>query len=90
MRLVLAEDHALLRDGLIRLLEAHGCAVVGDDGAGGANPAAGTGMLGVMRRLAAFDGTMTVSSPKGGPTLVTLEVPRDSSSPRTTPSSETA
>ena len=28
MRLVLAEDHALLRDGLIRLLEAHGCAVV--------------------------------------------------------------
>ena len=28
MRLVLAEDHALLRDGLIRLLEAHGCEVV--------------------------------------------------------------
>jgi hypothetical protein len=47
-------------------------------------------MRGVARRLAAFDGTMTVSSPKGGPTLVTLEVPCDSSSPRTTPSSETA
>ncbi len=28
MRLVIAEDNALLRDGLIRLLEAHGCAVV--------------------------------------------------------------
>ncbi len=28
MRLVLAEDHALLRDGLIRLFEAHGCVVV--------------------------------------------------------------
>ena len=67
--------------------------VVGDDGRGGADPDAGTGMRGVMRRLAAFDGTMAVSSPTGGPTLVTLEVPcvlsdqNDSSSPRTTPSS---
>ena len=48
---------------------------------------AGTGMLGVMRRLAAFDGTMRVSSPAGGPTVVTLEVPCVLSSPRTTPSS---
>jgi signal transduction histidine kinase len=64
--------------------------VVGDDGRGGADPAAGSGMRGVARRLAAFDGTMSVSSPKGGPTLVTLEVPCDSSSPRTTPSSGTA
>ena len=61
--------------------------VVADDGRGGADPRAGTGMLGVQRRLAAFDGTMTVSSPTGGPTEVTLEVPCDSSSPRTTPSS---
>lgn len=53
--------------------------VVGDDGRGGADPGSGTGsgtgMLGVMRRLAAFDGTMSVSSPAGGPTLITLEVP---------------
>jgi signal transduction histidine kinase len=63
-------------------------AVVGDDGRGGADPAHGTGMLGVMRRLAAFDGTMRVSSPAGGPTLVNLEVPCDLSSPKTTPSSE--
>jgi signal transduction histidine kinase len=66
-------------------------AVVGDDGRGGADPGSGTGMLGVMRRLAAFDGTMSVSSPIGGPTLITLEVPcvldSGSSSPRTTPSS---
>ncbi|WP_193609369.1 sensor domain-containing protein [Nocardioides lijunqiniae] len=62
-------------------------AVVGDDGSGGADPARGSGMLGVRRRLAAFDGTMTVSSPPRGPTLVTLEVPCDLSSPRTTPSS---
>lgn len=71
------------RDGLL-------VAVVGDDGRGGADPGAGTGMLGVMRRLAAFDGTMSVSSPVGGPTLITLEVPCDLSSPKTTPSSAPA
>jgi signal transduction histidine kinase len=64
--------------------------VVGDDGRGGADPAAGTGMRGVMRRLSAFDGTMRVSSPPGGPTLVMLEIPCALSSPRTTPSSGTA
>lgn len=69
-------------DGVIR-------AVVGDDGTGGADPDAGTGMRGVMRRLAAFDGTMRVSSPPQGPTLVTLELPCASSSPKTTPSSPT-
>jgi signal transduction histidine kinase len=64
--------------------------VVGDDGRGGADPMSGTGMRGVARRLAAFDGTMRVSSPTGGPTLVSLEVPCASSSPRTMPSSERA
>jgi signal transduction histidine kinase len=68
------------RDGRLR-------AVVGDDGRGGADPDRGSGMRGVMRRLAAFDGTMSVSSPAGGPTIVTLEVPCDLSSPKTTPSS---
>ncbi len=62
--------------------------VVGDDGRGGASVDSGTGMRGVMRRLAAFDGTMSVSSPDGGPTVVTLEVPCVLSSPKTTPSSE--
>jgi signal transduction histidine kinase len=57
---------------------------------GGADADRGTGMRGVMRRLAAFDGTMAVSSPAGGPTLVTLEVPCASSSPKTTRSSATA
>jgi signal transduction histidine kinase len=65
-------------------------AVVGDDGRGGADPAQGTGMRGVMRRLSAFDGTMRVSSPDRGPTLITLEVPCALSSPKTMPSSGTA
>ena len=62
-------------------------AVIGDDGAGGADPGGGTGMRGVAARLAAFDGRMWVSSPAGGPTLITLEVPCALSSPRTSPSS---
>jgi signal transduction histidine kinase len=62
---------------------------VGDDGQGGADPAAGTGLRGIERRLAAFDGTMTLSSPPGGPTIVTMELPCVSSSPKTMLSSET-
>ncbi|MDT0202282.1 histidine kinase [Nocardioides sp. AE5] len=48
--------------------------VVGDDGVGGANPN-GLGLTGVAKRLGAFDGTMELSSPPGGPTEVTMEVP---------------
>ena len=48
---------------------------VTDDGVGGADPAAGSGLVGVERRLAAFDGILTVSSPPGGPTIVVMEVP---------------
>jgi signal transduction histidine kinase len=50
-------------------------ATVADDGAGGADPARGTGLAGVERRLATFDGVLAVSSPPGGPTIVVLEVP---------------
>jgi signal transduction histidine kinase len=61
--------------------------VVRDDGRGGADPAAGGGLRGIERRLAAFDGTMSVDSPPGGPTTVTMELPCELSSPRTSPSS---
>jgi signal transduction histidine kinase len=50
-------------------------ATVSDDGHGGADPAAGTGLSGVERRLATFDGILAVSSPPGGPTIVAIEVP---------------
>jgi signal transduction histidine kinase len=55
-------------------------AEVTDDGAGGADPAGGTGLAGVERRLATFDGILAVSSPPGGPTIVVIEVPCASSS----------
>jgi signal transduction histidine kinase len=50
-------------------------AVVGDDGRGGAVVEPGGGLHGLERRLAAFDGTLLVTSPLGGPTVVYLEVP---------------
>ncbi|SDE53083.1 sensor histidine kinase [Glycomyces harbinensis] len=46
-----------------------------DDGRGGAVVAPGGGLDGVARRLSAFDGTLDVSSPEGGPTVVTMTIP---------------
>jgi signal transduction histidine kinase len=48
---------------------------VADDGHGGADPSDGTGLRGLQRRLAAFDGTLAIDSPPGGPTAITLELP---------------
>ncbi|WP_405754364.1 sensor histidine kinase [Streptomyces sp. NBC_00073] len=59
---------------------------VTDDGRGGADPARGTGLLGVRARLATFDGSLALHSPPGGPTTVTLEIPCASSLPKTSSS----
>ncbi|HEU5384662.1 MAG TPA: sensor histidine kinase [Streptosporangiaceae bacterium] len=56
---------------------------VGDDGRGGANPSEGTGLRGIERRLSAFDGILALSSPPGGPTVATMELPCELSSPKT-------
>lgn len=48
---------------------------VQDDGGGGADIAAGTGLQGVADRLSVVDGLLLVSSPPGGPTVVRLRVP---------------
>ncbi|MEV0568503.1 sensor histidine kinase [Dactylosporangium sp. NPDC050588] len=63
--------------------------VVTDDGVGGADPAGGSGLRGIERRLAAFDGTVTLSSPPSGPTVITMELPCALSLPKTMPSSGT-
>jgi signal transduction histidine kinase len=62
--------------------------VVRDDGRGGAGVVPGGGLDGVSRRLRAFDGSMEVASPEGGPTTVRMEIPCALSSQRTTPFSE--
>jgi signal transduction histidine kinase len=48
---------------------------VADDGTGGADPARGTGLSGLAQRAALVDGGLTIASPPGGPTKVTLELP---------------
>ncbi|WP_223206135.1 sensor histidine kinase [Streptomyces xanthii] len=57
---------------------------VTDDGHGGADPARGSGLAGIERRLATFDGVLAVHSPAGGPTQISMEVPCVLSSPKTT------
>ncbi|MFB9836833.1 sensor histidine kinase, partial [Actinoallomurus acaciae] len=72
------------RDGTL-LLE------IGDDGVGGADPAGGSGLIGLSDRLAVIGGALTLSSPPGGPTLLKVELPcpnpvvSASSSPKTAP-----
>jgi signal transduction histidine kinase len=47
---------------------------VTDDGPGGADPAGG-GLSGLRRRVEALDGSLFVTSPSGGPTVVRAEIP---------------
>jgi len=48
---------------------------VWDDGAGGARAIPGGGLAGLAGRVEALDGSLTVESPAGGPTLVHAEIP---------------
>jgi signal transduction histidine kinase len=55
--------------------------VVADNGSGGAAASgdnavgSGTGLTGLMQRAASVDGTLTIDSPRGGPTVITAELP---------------
>jgi signal transduction histidine kinase len=49
---------------------------VHDDGVGGIDPTKGTGIAGIRARVHAVDGSLTVSSPAGGPTTLVAEIPR--------------
>ncbi|MCX5339979.1 sensor histidine kinase [Streptomyces atratus] len=48
---------------------------IGDDGHGGADERAGSGLVGIRRRIAALDGTTRINSPTGGPTHIEVELP---------------
>jgi signal transduction histidine kinase len=48
---------------------------VSDDGAGGADPAGGTGLSGLAQRVRTVDGRIEIASPPGGPTRVTVTLP---------------
>jgi signal transduction histidine kinase len=77
--------HSEARSAWVRLSHSDGLLslVVGDDGRGGADPGEGSGLRGIERRLRAFDGTIQISSPCGGPTVVAMEVPCERSSRKT-------
>jgi signal transduction histidine kinase len=48
---------------------------VSDDGIGGADAGRGSGLSGLAQRVSTVDGHINVSSPAGGPTTVTIELP---------------
>ena len=48
---------------------------VSDDGHGGAAESEGSGLAGIRRRVEAFDGSMSLHSPPGGPTILEVGLP---------------
>ena len=60
--------HTARVDGVLRLL-------VSDDGVGGAQAASGTGLPGMVDRVAAQGGTLAIDSPQGAGTRVAVELP---------------
>jgi len=46
-----------------------------DNGRGGADPANGSGLIGLADRVSAVDGTVAIASPDGGPTILRVEIP---------------
>jgi signal transduction histidine kinase len=65
------------RHASVRVGRENGFAVVEvrDDGVGGADPTAGTGLRGLADRLAALDGRLEVHSPPGGGTVIRANIP---------------
>lgn len=63
-----AAVRAWWRDGLLTV-------EIEDDGRGGADPSAGTGLTGLADRVAVIDGRMLLASPSGGPTTLRVEFP---------------
>jgi signal transduction histidine kinase len=64
----------------VRLSRRDGLAVIeiADDGVGGADETAGTGLQGLADRVAALDGRLRILSPPGTGTVVTAELPCES------------
>jgi signal transduction histidine kinase len=62
------EIRAADRDGVLWL-------AVTDDGIGGADPVHGSGLAGLRQRVSTVDGRLHITSPPGGPTRITAELP---------------
>jgi signal transduction histidine kinase len=68
--------HAAAREAWVTVRASTGVLLVmiSDDGRGSADPA-GAGLRGLAQRVASVDGTLDISSPPGGPTLISAELP---------------
>jgi signal transduction histidine kinase len=49
--------------------------LVSDEGVGGADPDAGSGLRGLQDRLAVVDGVLSIDSPPGGGTRLEARIP---------------
>ena len=69
--------YSLATEASVRVLRRNGVAVIQitDDGVGGADETAGSGLQGLADRVAALDGTLRILSPPGEGTVVTAELP---------------
>ncbi len=69
--------HSGARQARLEAIHTHGRLLVrvSDDGRGGARIEVGGGLAGLDERIRAVDGSLHVSSPSGGPTVVTVELP---------------
>ncbi|MFI5522540.1 sensor histidine kinase [Streptomyces platensis] len=69
--------HSGATEARLSLRRAGPCLVleVYDNGVGGADAEAGSGLVGLADRVAAFEGSVHVSSPAGGPTRLHVEIP---------------
>jgi signal transduction histidine kinase len=72
-----AAKHARASEVAVSAVQRNGSLVVRvrDDGIGGAQPTAGSGLMGMTDRVAALGGTVSVDSPRGRGTIVTAELP---------------
>ncbi|WP_337824093.1 sensor histidine kinase [Amycolatopsis sp. A1MSW2902] len=66
-----AEHASITLDGTVDTVRIE----IRDDGRGGADESQGSGLAGIRKRAEAFDGTVTLTSPPGGPTVLEVELP---------------
>jgi signal transduction histidine kinase len=61
----------------VSLDSGHVVVVIADDGVGGVDPSAGSGLRGLQDRVAALGGTLTIESPPGAGTLLQARIPTE-------------
>jgi signal transduction histidine kinase len=73
------EKHSQAHSASVEVRRVGALAVINitDDGIGGASAAKGHGLSGLVDRLVGVDGTLTLSSPAGGQTVLTATIPLD-------------